>query len=339
MIALPIFALHHSYSLLLASASSQLTMSYPMKDLAGVAHLGESNYGQWKADIQAALMMKGCWRIVNGEIPQPADPDDLPDWLEKHDLAAGLIWLTLEPSQKAMVAAHQDDAIALWAELKSLHAKDSEVSRFIAYDELLSVTLGDGETLPSIISRVEDAVNKVKLLRPSTYTLQHLDDELGAMALIRSLPYENYGNFRSSLMLMTDIKFGTVKEAFMQEQRNRQPRAAEQSMALRTSSGTPSSSSNRQKCNFCTMPGHNTDNCYKLQDAKQVARKEVQDYQKNQQQRRRKGKGKGNKANAANEEAAQTPQNAEFAGNASLPDYSTPLSPLISDAVNSRAPF
>ena len=144
-------------------------MSLPTKDLAGIVRLGESNYTQWKADVQAALMMKGCWRIVNGESPQPSPGSDkLADWLEKHDLAAGLIWLTLEPSQKALVAAHQTDALKLWKELKDLHAKDSEVSRFIAYDELLSIILQESESLSSVISRVEEAVNQVKLLRPTT---------------------------------------------------------------------------------------------------------------------------------------------------------------------------
>ena len=168
-------------------------MSYPIKEVAGVVRLGESNYSQWVADMKAALMMKGCWRIVDKTIPQPSPGSDkLAEWLEKHDMAAGLIWLTLERSQKAMVQAHQSDAIKLWEELAKLHAKDSEISRFMAYDDLLSITLQENESLSGLISRVEEAVNRVKLLRPTTYTLEKLDDELAAMALIRSLPYEAY---------------------------------------------------------------------------------------------------------------------------------------------------
>lgn len=67
--------------------------------------------------------------------------------------------------------------------------------------------------LTSVISKVDDAVSKVKMLRPTLYSLDMLDDELAAMALIRSLPYDSYSNFRSSLMLMTDIKYATVKDA------------------------------------------------------------------------------------------------------------------------------
>ena len=155
-------------------------MSYPIKEIADVVHLGESNYSQWVADMKAALMMKGCWRIVDKTIPQPSPGSDkLAEWLEKHDMAAGLIWLTLEQSQKAMVQAHQSDAIKLWEELAKLHAKDSEISRFMAYDDLLSITLQENESLSGLISRVEEAVNRVKLLRPTTYTLE----KLNAMAL------------------------------------------------------------------------------------------------------------------------------------------------------------
>ena len=143
------------------------------------------------------------------------------------------------------------------------------------------------------------------------------------MALIRSLPYDSYANFRSSLMLMTDIKFGTVKEAFMQEQRNCQPCASEHSMALKATSSSLFSSSSKPRCEFCTMEGHTAQQCFKLHDAKQQAKKEVEE--KQERQKRSKGRGKGrNKANAA-EEAAETPQKAEFAGNASLLlDHSSP---------------
>ena len=48
------------------------------------------------------------------------------------------------------------------------------------------------------------------------------------MALIRSLPAE-FANFRSSLLLVPgSLDFKKVKDAFLQEERNRQPRAFEQ---------------------------------------------------------------------------------------------------------------
>ena len=101
----------------------------------------------------------------------------------------------------------------------------SPVARFNALDSLLAISLQEGETLAGLISRVEEAFNNVRLMRPQgsaskTYALKDLDDELCSMALIKALPQESFSNFRSSLLLMTDVSFKTVKEAFIQEQKN-----------------------------------------------------------------------------------------------------------------------
>ena len=119
-----------------------------------------------------------------------------------------------------------------------MHQVESPASRFIAYDELFSINLQDGESLTSLISRVETAILRIKQLRPTVYTLANLDDELSSMALIRALPFESYGNFRSSLLLMADVSHNTVKEAFLQEARNRQPRASELGIALQAAASS-----------------------------------------------------------------------------------------------------
>ena len=167
-------------------------------------------------------MYKGCWRLVAGLwLQQDAeDAGDLDDWLDKQNMASGLIWQSLEQSQKALVQDLLADPVALWTRLGSLHAIESPASRFMAYDELFSINLQEGESLTSLISWVESAVQNIKMLRGTPFTLQNLDDELSSMALIRALPFESYGNFRSSLLLMADVRYNTVKEAFMQEARN-----------------------------------------------------------------------------------------------------------------------
>ena len=65
-----------------------------------------------------------------------------------------------------------------------------------------------------------------------------------------------------------------------------------------------------------------------MQDASRQAKEEVKE---KQSKRRGKPKGKKTKAHSAVEEA-DTPQEAEFAGNASSLDYTNPHSPLIPDA-------
>ena len=124
----------------------------------------------------------------------------------------------------------------------------------------------------------------------------------------------------------------------MQESKNRQPRALEQSMALRASaahSSSFSSTSKSKECSFCGMNGHTPDGCFKMRDFSRQAKEEVKERQaKRSGGRGRKGKGKAT-ANSAEETggtAGTGPQSAEFAGNASTSDYTNPHSPLISDA-------
>ena len=143
--------------------------------------------------------------------------------------------------------------------------------------------------------------------------------------------FEAYGSFRSSLLLMADVHYNTVKEAFMQEARNRQPRAMEQSMALQAAahrSPPYAGASNSKECTFCGMSGHLADGCFKMRDFSRQAKEEVKERQSKQKGKKGKGRAKAHSA----EEEAETPQEAEFAGNASTSDYTNPHSPLISDA-------
>ena len=133
-----------------------------MSSKDSITKLGEHNYPQWRLDMQASLMYKGCWRLVNGTWLQPQpDEEELEDWLNKREMASGLIWQSLEHSQKALVQEHLDNPVDLWTRLGSLHAIKSAASRFIAYDELFSISLNDGESLTGLISRVETAAARV----------------------------------------------------------------------------------------------------------------------------------------------------------------------------------
>ena len=239
-----------------------------------------------------------------------------------NQLAAGLIWLALEPAQQILIQNELGDGVLMWAQLKKLHASNASApARFLAYDQLLNVKLEEGETLTQLISRVESAQANVQLLRPTAYSLKELDDDLAAMALIRALDSEAYSSFRSSLLLMADCKYQTVKEAFMQEQRNREPRAAEQAVAMKASTGQSSSKKgrNKSKCDFCGRQGHTLPYCHRMKEARES-------YNDSQ------GKGKKATANSAQDTAGNPQEAAEFAGNASSLDFTNPHSPLISDA-------
>ena len=96
--------------------------------------LNDQNYLEWRSNMQALLMTKGYWSIVNGTSPLPTTAAEQPAWYEKHDAAAGLLWLALEPSQQAMVRDKLGEAINTWDALHDLHATPTAPARFNAYD-------------------------------------------------------------------------------------------------------------------------------------------------------------------------------------------------------------
>ena len=281
--------------------------------------LNDDNYTEWRSNMQALLMTKGGWGIVNETATRPGTAGDAQEaWDMRHDIASGLLWLALEPAQQALVRNHLGDAVKLWKEIKKVHATSSAPARFLAYDQLLSISLQDDEPLTAVITRVEEAIGRVKMLRETNYDLDKLDDDLAAMALVRALGQEAYSSFRSSLLLMVDCSYKTVKEAFLQEQKNREPRAADQAMFTKAASKKSKESKERKQCNFCGKNGHIQPDCWRYQKATKTAKQEA-------------SKGKEKEANSA-QDKAETPQVAEFAGNASSLDYTNPNSPLISDA-------
>jgi hypothetical protein len=92
----------------------------------------------------------------------------------------------------------------MWEALEAVHRQKKAGMRFEAYDELFSIRKLEEESLQSLIDCVESAKRSIKELRPPTFTLDMLDNELASMALIRSLP-EEYSGFTSSLLLMDKL--------------------------------------------------------------------------------------------------------------------------------------
>ena len=59
---------------------------------------------------------------------------------------------------------------------------------------------------------MDDALHRIRDLQSSAFTLDKLDDELGPMALIRTLP-DNYNLFVSSLLLKDGLDKAVVQIA------------------------------------------------------------------------------------------------------------------------------
>lgn len=105
----------------------------------------------------------------------------------------------------------------------------------------------------------------VQLLRLTSYILKELDNDLPVtiMSLIRTLNSEAYSLFRSSLLLMADCRFQAIKETFIHEQRNQEPREAEQAVVMKVSTSLSSSKGkSKYKYDFCGKQNHILSYCF-----------------------------------------------------------------------------
>jgi hypothetical protein len=90
--------------------------------------------------------------------------------------------------------------------------------QFTAYNNLFNVVKDTNESLPSVAGRVMEALSKIKGLRPSAFTINDLDEELALMAMLCSLPCDQYAELVNSLMCTPLLMLATVQASFQTEQ-------------------------------------------------------------------------------------------------------------------------
>src|ERR1700742_3911264 len=307
--------------------------------------LGEDNYSTWSRNMKAYLMQKKVWGIVSGKDPKPSPGDAiLRDWLKDEGVASGLIYLGVEDGQKSQIEDFLDDPKKMWETLEAIHVQKRPTTRFIAYNSLLSITKQDDESLPSLTSRIEKSMQEIKSLRPKAFTIDDLDDDLVSMTMVRSLPSE-YQSLVSSLILLPQFDFKTIKEAFINEELTRKaslssPGVTEAANFTKSSqkrqgnSKTSSSSSSKPTCDFCNLQGHIQADCHRYKSFQLKARQEAEEVCQNRRKNGSKSSPATNtqsSANATSEQASLTQDGEkveEFAGNAST---------TLSDSLNSQS--
>src|SRR3954447_9537037 len=132
--------------------------------------------------------------------------------------------------------------------------------------------------------RIDQAMQNIRNLRPSSFTVTELDDELQSMAMIRALPAD-YQSFRSSLMLLDKIDKSTLQAAFKNEEiqrlqsQNLSSSSTTQALATSSASSLASTTSQRHsqfKCDFCGRLGHTINRCYAFAKAQKQAQKQAE---------------------------------------------------------------
>jgi hypothetical protein len=302
--------------------------------------LEETNFPMWRPAMEAHLRQLGVFRVVTSKCMEPEAPNyakptpvagiaiapiaAIPLMQEekalnaqlkaayKHELnefricqekAAGDILAHLSCSQRTHFVDHHNDPAKMWATIKAVHVQQVPGMRFSAYNNLFSIVKGPEETLPSVASRVKEAMVRVVELRAKqitevstspggsaqttrAYTIGNLNNELALMAMLRALPHKDYADFVSSLMRQKDLTRANVEAAFQVEQTKRNTHRSpllsrSGNAALHTAASPPRQNKPGVKCGFCTGEGHNEDACYKKDCTRKDAQKAVEEHRAN----------------------------------------------------------
>jgi hypothetical protein len=127
-------------------------------------------------------------------------------------------------------------------------------------------------------------MQEIKNLRPQSFTIDDLDKDLMSMAMVCALPQE-YSSFVSSLILLPQFDFKTLKEAFILEEINRRATSASASITASAnlarvsnkhtlaskSTSKPPPPSPKLICEFCQTHNHSRDQCHLYKQFQQQA--------------------------------------------------------------------
>ena len=286
------------------------------------AALSSSNWGQWSDNMEAYLATKELWEYIDGSNPMPVAADatkptaderkELVEWKRKANKASGEIWLSVEDDQKVYIKEVKGDPAAMWKKLEDIHLQKKPGARFNAYDVLFSIRKDENETLTALMARADKAMQDIKALRPSGFSLDDLDKELLSMTLIRALPSE-FNNFASSLLLLDSLDLNKLKSAFQTEESQRLARNS-----LPSSTLASAAQSSSLTCFFCGRQGHGERECLLKQKASEEAKKKSQQSQQSQDRKRSSRRPRNAKEASVEKDNSPELSNAvEFAGHAS----------------------
>jgi gag-polypeptide of LTR copia-type len=229
---------------------SNLTPTFPKLD--------NYNYKSWSGDMQAWLMSKELWMLVDNAEPCPDDEEKEGKlkWQRRAQKAAGELYLSVDQDQKSHFHGILSNPISIWMTLRDVHMSKKPGARFNAYDTLFSIRKQKNESLQSLCARIDAAMQSIQDLRPEKFTLKEIDNKLHSMALICSLSDE-YKSLSQSLMLLDDLNKTKIREVFLAEETNTQRRGEQFNAG--TSDLALASSNNakyEEECDFCGFKGH-----------------------------------------------------------------------------------
>ena len=253
--------------------------------------------------MKAWLQLNGLWRLVSGSEKKPAgkpevldskgavltaamppDEEKLERWEIKAEKACGALKTAISHELRVLIRDCEDDPLLIQDTLKASFVQQRTAPRFNAYHTLLSTQLDASESLDTLINKVDEQIRVIKLLSPSSFTLDNLYDELAFMAIIRALPHSFDDVVRTISVLdkfdkqsviqllrnmdQTHSNLSGTSSAFaassaLPRLRSKAPyKPQSTSSTSSTSNSSTSAAGHHPICEFCTTPGHVEAKCF-----------------------------------------------------------------------------
>lgn len=121
--------------------------------------LNESNYNDWKIQIEALLEEKGLFGVVSGrDVMPPTGPNSkgVKTFLEKQRLARAKIILALEPSQLPHVRNEENPAV-IWQNLARIHRARGLGVLLTMRMDFLKMSMSPDSTVASWVANIRHA--------------------------------------------------------------------------------------------------------------------------------------------------------------------------------------
>ena len=151
--------------------------------------LNEQNYADWRYMMEALLIEKDLWGVVDGSESRPAGSPNLKPvraFIKKQQVARAKIILHIEPSQ--LPHARLEDPKDIWANLEQVHRAQGFATRLALRRQFLYMHKDEAQVMSSWISDVKNAAFHLESAGVA------IIDEDVILALTVGLP-ESYSSF------------------------------------------------------------------------------------------------------------------------------------------------
>ena len=114
--------------------------------------------------MQAWLMSKELWMLVDNEEPCPSstDMESRVKWQKQAQKAARELYLSVEQDQKSHFHGMLSDPIRIWSTLHDVHMSKKPGAQFNTYDELFSIRKQPNESLQSLCTRIDISMQNIQ---------------------------------------------------------------------------------------------------------------------------------------------------------------------------------